>query len=117
MKRLLPGATRLRKTVGELGRSIHSLAKLVLALLGCRPFLGGWWYLVLLCRDVAPPKSKQACAGTAPAVVGFRQLLRPALLDGRQPQVPRVLTLKSKAFKLLIKCAVTWYFLLYSLLN
>ena len=43
--------------------------------------------MVLLCGSVAPPKGKQACAGTAPAVVGFRQLLRPALLDGRQPQV------------------------------
>ena len=45
--------------------------------------------MVLLCGSVAPPKGKQACAGTAPAVVGFRQLLRPALLDGRQPQVGR----------------------------
>ena len=43
--------------------------------------------MVLLCGSVAPPKGKQACAGRAPAVVGFRQLLRPALLDGRQPQV------------------------------
>ena len=41
--------------------------------------------MVLLCGSVAPPKGKQACAGTAP--VGFRQLLRPALLVGRQPQV------------------------------
>ena len=86
-KRLLPGAAQLRKTVRELGRSIHSLARLVLAFLGCRPFLRGWWCLVLLCGSVAPPKGKQACAGTASAVVGFRQLLRPALLDGRQPQV------------------------------
>lgn len=45
---------------------------------------------MLLCGSVAPPKGKQACAGTAPAVVGFRQLLRPALPDGRQPQVWRV---------------------------
>ena len=43
--------------------------------------------MVLLCGGAVPPKGKQACAGRAPAVVGFRQLLRPALLDGRQPQV------------------------------
>ena len=42
--------------------------------------------MVLLCGSVAPAKGKQACAGTAPVVVGFRQLFRPALLDGRQPQ-------------------------------
>ena len=45
---------------------------------------------MLLLRDVAPPKVKQASVGTAPAVVGFRQLLRPALPDSRQPQVWRV---------------------------
>ena len=82
-----PGHPDSEKPVRELGRSIHSLAKLVLAFLGCRPFLGGWCCLVLLCGSVAPPKGKQACAGTAPVVVVFRQLLRPALLDGRQPQV------------------------------
>ena len=82
-----PWGNPTQKKLRELGRSIHSLAKLVLAFLGCRPFLGGWWCLVLLCGSVAPPKGKQACAGTAPAVVGFRQLLSPALLDGRQPQV------------------------------
>ena len=54
---------------------------------GCRPFLRGWCLLVLLCGAVAPPKGNQSCVGTAPVVVGFRQLLRPALLDGRQAQV------------------------------
>ena len=39
---------------------------------------------------VSPPKGKQTCAGTDPVVVGFRQLLRPALQDGRQPQVRQV---------------------------
>ena len=43
--------------------------------------------MVLLHRGVAPPKGKQARAGTAPVVVGFWQLLRPALLDRRKPQV------------------------------
>ena len=62
----------------NVGRSFHGLAKLVLAFLGCRPFPGGWRCLVLLRRGVAPPKGKQARAGTAPAVVGFQQLLRPA---------------------------------------
>ena len=46
--------------------------------------------MVLLCGAVAPPKGKQARAGTAPAVVGFQQLFRPALWDGRQPQVRHV---------------------------
>ena len=36
---------------------------------------------------VDPPKGKQAMAGTAPVALGFQQLLRPILLDGRQPQV------------------------------
>ena len=43
--------------------------------------------MVLLCGGVALPEGKQARAGKAPAVVGFWKLLRPALLDGRQPQV------------------------------
>ena len=46
--------------------------------------------MVLLHGVVAPPKGKHARAGTAPVVVGFRKLLRPALPDGRQPQVWRV---------------------------
>ena len=45
---------------------------------------------MLLHGGVAPPEGKQARAGTAPEVVGFWQLLRPALPDGRQPQVPHV---------------------------
>ena len=54
---------------------MHSRAELVLAFLGCEPFPGGWWCWVLLCR------------GVAPAVVSFLQMVRPALQDGRQPQV------------------------------
>ena len=46
--------------------------------------------MVLLHRGVAPPKGKQARAGTALAVVSFWQLLRPALPDGRQPHIQRV---------------------------
>lgn len=71
----------------NVGRSFHSPAKLVLAFLGFRPFPGGWRCLVLLRQGVAPPKDKQATVGTAPAVGGFQQLLRPALLDGRWPQI------------------------------
>ena len=77
-KRLFPRAAQLGRTVRELDRSFHGLAKLVLVFLGCRPFPAGWRCLVLLCGGVAPPKGKQARAGTAPAVVGFQQLLRPA---------------------------------------
>ena len=66
---------------------LHSQANLVLAFLVCRPFPGGWRYLVLLCRGVAPPGGRQGMAGKAPAVVSFLQMVRPALWDGRQSQV------------------------------
>ena len=44
-RRLLRRAAQLRKTLQELGRSFHGLARLVLAFLGYRPFLraGGVW--------------------------------------------------------------------------
>ena len=84
-----PRGSPTQKNHPRIRQIYYGLARLVLAFLGCRPFLGGWWCLVLLCGSVAPPKGKQACAGTAPAVVGFRPLLSPALLDGRQPQVRR----------------------------
>ena len=57
---------------------------------GLQAFSQGWRCLVLLHGGVAPLKGKEAREGTAPAVVGFWQLLRPALQDGRQPQVRRV---------------------------
>ena len=66
---------------------LHSQAELVLAFLDCGPFPGGWRCWVLLCGGVAPPEGRQARAGKAPAVVGFLQMVRPALRDGRQPQV------------------------------
>ena len=50
---------------------------------------GGWQCWVLLRRGIAPPEGKQARAGKAPVVVSFLQMVRPALWDGRQPQVQR----------------------------
>ena len=81
-----PGQPVLEGLSEKGGRSFHSLAKLVLAFLGCRPFARGWQCWVLLCGGVASPEGKQARAGKAPAVVGFQHILRPALQDGRQPQ-------------------------------
>ena len=66
---------------------MHSWAELVLAFLGCGPFPGSWQCWVLLFRGVAPPEGRQARAGKAPVVVIFLQMVRPALRDGRQPQV------------------------------
>jgi len=80
-----PGHSNSERLSENVGRFFHSPAMLALAFLGCRPFPGGRMYLVLLCGCVAPPKGKQARAVTAPAVVGFQQLLRPALPDQAAP--------------------------------
>ena len=42
---------------------------------------------MLLRGVVAPPEGRQARAGKAPVVVSFLQMVRPALQDGRQPQI------------------------------
>ena len=42
---------------------------------------------MLLRRSVAPPEGRKARAGKAPTVVGFPQMVRLALRDGRQSQV------------------------------
>ena len=41
---------------------------------------------MLLHGNVAPPEGRQAREGKAPEVVGFLQVVRPSLWDGRQPQ-------------------------------
>ena len=41
----------------------------------------------MLCRGVAPPEGRQTKAGKALVVVGFLQIVRPALQDGRQSQI------------------------------
>ena len=66
---------------------MHGQAELALAFLGCRALPGGWRCWALLCRSVALSEGGQARVGKAPEVVGFPQVVRPALRDGRRPQV------------------------------
>ena len=87
-----PRAARIGRTTPRWRQILHGWAKLVLTFLGCRPFPGGWWCWVLLCVGVAPPECRQARARKAPAVVGFLQMVRPALRDDRQPQIQHMHT-------------------------
>jgi len=82
-----PGQPELAGLPRNESRFLHGCAKLALAVLGCRPFLGGWQCWVLLSGGVAPPEVRQARIGKAPIVVSFPQMVRPAFCDGRQPQV------------------------------
>ena len=52
-----------------------------------RALLGGRRCWALLHGSVAPPEGGQARLGNAPEVVGFLGVVRPALQDGRKPQV------------------------------
>ena len=56
-------------------------------LLGHRALPGAGGAGQLLRGSVAPPEGGQARLGKAPEVVGFPRVVRPALQDGRQPQV------------------------------
>ena len=85
----LPQGSRDWQDHTTMEADLHGQAELVLACLGCGPFIRGWRCWVVLCGGVAPPERRQARAGKAPAVVGFLQMVRPALQDGRQPQVRR----------------------------
>ena len=76
----LAGSHSNRGRFARLGRACASFS-------GLWAFSRGWWCWVLLCGGLAPPEGRQVGAGKAPAVVGFLQMVRPALWDGRQPQV------------------------------
>ena len=75
------------RTTPQWKQILHSQAELALLFLGCRTFSGSWQSWALLRRGVAPPGGRQARAGKAAEVVGFQQVVRPALQDGSQPQV------------------------------
>ena len=88
----LPQGSRDWQDHTTMKADLNSQAEPVLVFLGCRPFPRGWQCWMLLCGGVAPPEGRQARAGKASAVVGFLKMVRPALRDGRQPQVQSVHT-------------------------